>query len=220
MKIIYTCIFGKKDKLNEEVNTTGAKAICFTDDPTLKSKVWNIVLVEGLTGNVRRQSRKPKILAHKFLPKETEYSLYLDANIICKVPIKRLINEWLEDTDIAMFRHPTRDCYFDEAKECIRLELDDKKVIENQCIRYKNYPRHMGLCQGGVILRRHTPKIETFNEFWWKEYENGSHRDQISFPIAVEETQIAVNSIIGNPYSHPYFEMTNHLILSEWAGKV
>lgn len=216
--IIYTVITGGKDILNEDINMQGVKLVCFTDED-LKSDKWEIRKIPKLFTDNRRNSRLPKMCPHIFFPNE-EYSLYLDANIILKVPLKKLINEWLEDTDIAVFKHSTRDCLFDEAKECIRLELDDKEVIENHVARYKDFPKHKGLYQGGVILRKHTPKINKFNEMWWAEYCAGSKRDQISLPYCIEKSGISINAINSHAYIHPYFEMFNHKVLSEWAHKL
>lgn len=217
--IIYTCNFGGKDNLSEDINGQGARLVCFTDNPELKSKKWEIILVPKVFLDVRRNSRIPKILPHIFFPNE-DYSLYLDGNIICKIPLKRLIAEWLAETDIAVFGHSTRNCLFDEAAECIRLELDSKDVIEAQIDRYKDFPRHRGLYQGGVILRKHTAKMKRLNEAWWAEYCVGSKRDQISFPYVVEREGVAINAIKSHAYVHPYFEMDNHKILSEWANKL
>lgn len=152
MQIIYTCNFGGKDELCDSINAKGARLVCFTDDENLKSDKWEIVVVSNLFVDPRRNSRIAKMLPHIYFP-EAEYSLYLDANIIIKVPMQKLIDEWLNDTDIAMFSHSTRDCLFEEAIECIRLELDNKDVIENHVSRYADFPIHRGLWQGGVILR-------------------------------------------------------------------
>lgn len=217
--IIYTCITGNKDILNDSINTQGARAVCFTDNPELKSDVWEIKLIPNLFKDIRRDSRVVKMLPHIFFP-DTEYSLYLDANIISKVPLNRLVREWLQDTDIAVFGHTTRDCLFDEANECIRLELDDKETIEKHIERYKDFPKHKGLYQCGVILRRHTPQIKRLNEAWWAEYCVGCKRDQVSFPYVLEKEGVTINSIKGHAYTHNWFEYFNHNILSEWALKL
>lgn len=217
--IIYTVITGGKDELNEDINAQGATLVCFTDNPELKSKNWEIKIIPRLFNDVRRDSRIPKMLPHIYFP-ETEYSLYVDANIINKVSIKKLIDEWLVDADIAMFAHSTRNCLFKEAEECIRLELDSKDVIEAQIQRYKNFEMNKGLYQGGVILRRHTNKIKQLNEMWFAEYCTGCKRDQISLPYCIETLGITINAIDGHAYSHPYFEMFNHVVLSEWALKL
>lgn len=219
MNIIYTVITGGKDTLSEDINIKGAKAVCFTDDPNLKSEKWEIRLIPSLYKDVRRDSRTVKLLPHIFFP-EAEYSLYLDGNIICKVPIQRIIHEWLQDDDIAVFRHHTRDCLFQEAKECIRLGLDDTETIEKHVARYEGFPEHKGLYQCGVILRRHTPRIKRLNEAWHAQYVTGAKRDQISFPYTLEKEGVSINGIDSYAYLHDYYEYRNHAVPSEWAGKI
>lgn len=219
MKYVYTCITGDKDILSEDINVDGAKAVCFTDNPELKSVVWEIRLIPTLFKDIRRDSRLPKMLPHIYFP-DAEYSLYLDGNIICKVPINKLIREWLQDTDIAVFKHSTRNCLFDEAQEAIRLELDSEDVINVHIRRYEGFPKQKGLYQCGVILRRHTLQIKRLNEMWWAEYCMGCKRDQVSFPFCLEKEGVAINAINSHAYLHPYFEYFDHKILSEWAGKI
>ena len=217
-KVIYTVITGKKDILNENINSEGAKLVCFTDKP-MESKNWEIRILPDLFKDVRRNSRIAKMLPHIFLP-DAEYSLYIDGNVGLKIPLQELIDDWLKETDIACFHHMTRDCYYDEAKECNRLGLDDKETIIQQLIRYYPFPKHKGLYQGGVILRRHTKEVEKFNEAWFAEYCCGSKRDQISFPIAIMRTGLKINANIGHAYYDKRFTFIHHAILSEWAGKI
>lgn len=67
---------------------------------------------------------------------------------------------------------------------------------------------------------RHTNKMKQLNEKWWSEYCTGCKRDQVSLPFCIDLLGVPVNSIKGNAFSHPYFEMFNHKILSEWALKL
>ena len=48
MRIIYTAITGQKDTLNDDINVRGAKAVCFTDDPNIKSDVCEIRLIPSI----------------------------------------------------------------------------------------------------------------------------------------------------------------------------
>lgn len=217
--VIYTVITGGKDALSEDMNTKGARAVCFTDNPDLKSEKWEIVLIPSLYKDVRRDSRTVKMLPHIYFPEAT-YSLYCDGNIICKIPLQRLIDEWLEETDIAVFKHHTRDCLFDEAQECIRLELDSREAIEGHILRYEGFPKHKGLYQCGVILRKHTERIRRLNERWFAEYNVGAKRDQISFPYVLEKEGISINAIDSYAHLHWYFEYISHIVPSEWSGKL
>lgn len=219
MNYIYTVITGGKDTLNEDINVRGAKAVCFTDNPDLKSSVWEIRQIPSLYKDVRRDSRTVKMLPHIFFP-DAEYSLYIDGNLVSRVPMQRMINEYLEDDDIMVFKHHTRDCLFEEAEECIRLGLDDKETILKHVERYKDFPQHRGLYQCGVILRRHTPKIKRLNEAWFAQYMTGCKRDQVSFPYVLEKEGVSIFAVDSYAYLHDYFDYKNHKVPSEWAGKI
>ena len=143
----------------------------------------------------RRNSRASKILAHKYI--NTEYSIYVDGNITLNVSPETLIDKYLKDHDIAVYKHPNRDCIYDEAITCAKLKLDDPEIIIEQAKAYEDsgYAKHKGLAECGVIIRRHTKEVEQFNEAWWAEYCRYSRRDQISFMFAVDKVGIRVNII-------------------------
>lgn len=190
---IYTCITGGKDTLIED-QPKGYKYIAFTDFP-LKSDTWEIRRSYERFKDDRRNSRIQKILAHKYI--DTEYSIYIDGNIRLIEDPKKLIEKHLKDHDIAVFKHPTRNCIYDEAIECAKRGLDLEDVIIGQVKDYsKNeYPKDKGLCECGVIFRRHNDKVEKLNNAWWAEYCVHSRRDQISFMYAVDRTATRINSI-------------------------
>jgi hypothetical protein len=161
------------------------------DEPT---GVLNICSYNKFT-DPRRNSRASKILAHKYI--NTEYSIYVDGNITLNVSPETLIEKYLGDHDIAVYKHPTRDCIYDEAIECAKRRLDDPEIIIEQAKAYEDsgYAKHKGLAECGVIIRRHTPEVAQFNEAWWAEYCRYSRRDQISFMFAVDKVGIRVNII-------------------------
>lgn len=143
----------------------------------------------------RRNSRVPKILAHKFV--DTEYSVYLDGNCSLLKKPEILIERYLKDHDLAVFKHPKRDCIYDEAITCAKSGLDDPETIIKHVSAYEKqgYARQKGLCECMMILRRHTKKVEEFNNAWFSEWATGSVRDQISFMYAVDRVGIRVNII-------------------------
>lgn len=157
-------------------------------------KVQNICTYDKFK-DPRRNSRASKILAHKYI--DTEYSIYIDGNITLNVSPETLIEKYLKDYDIAVYRHPTRDCIYDEAVECAKRNLDDPEIIIEQAKAYEDsgYAKHKGLAECGIIIRRHTPEVENFNTYWWAEYCRYSRRDQISFMYAVDKVGIRVNII-------------------------
>jgi len=211
---VYTAITGGKDTLKENQNTTGAKFVAFTDFP-FESKVWERRDACNEFTDPVRNAKKHKILPHLYFP-DAEYSLWIDGSISLKVPLDDLIHKYLQNTDIAMFPHPYRNCLYDEALTCITLGLDNPDTIKKQVEEYnlEGYLPRRGLFETTVILRRHTNEIRAFNETWWDEIVWGSRRDQISLPYVLHKT--ATDVAIMEGYVHDeggnkYFGYEGHL---------
>ena len=211
---VYTAITNKKDTLKENQNTKGAKFVAFTDFP-FESKVWERRPVCNEYPDPVRNAKKHKILPHIYFP-DAEYSLWIDGSITLKVPLEELIHKFLQNTDIAMFPHPYRDCLYDEAMACITFGLDDPDVIDSQINRYnlEGYLPRRGLFEATVILRRHTNEIRAFNETWWDEIKWGSRRDQISLPYVLHKTATDITTMEGFVHDeggNKYFDYEGHL---------
>jgi len=203
--VVYTSVTGDKDTLMEDQETKGANFVAFTDK---RSDCWDVRKPYDKFKDNRRNSRIAKIMPHLFF--DTKYSVYLDGNITLKVPAQQLIDEFLKDKDIAVFRHVGRDCVYDEAQACMALGKGDKYELAEQVRAYAQmgHEEHAGLCECGVIIRRHTERVATLNEKWWAHYCRFSDRDQMSFPIAFPLEE--VNQIESSAWRHPYFTFYAH----------
>ena len=143
----------------------------------------------------RRNSRIQKILAHKFI--KTEYSIWIDGNLKLLSDPQSLVDKYLNGYDIAVFKHPIRNCLYKEAIECAKRGLDSSEIIIEQVKSYEDegYPKENGLGENMMILRRHTKKVEQFNNAWWAEYCRFSVRDQLSFMYCADKVGLPVNLI-------------------------
>ncbi len=182
---VYTAIFGDYDSLKEPPQIEGCDFFCFTDDPNLSSKKYKIVVCKRRFKDPTRDARMYKILSHKFLP-EYKYTLWIDGTVQIKegFDMKNFIKRYLKKQGLAIFKHPERDCVYQEVKACKKLNKDDPKVMDRQIRRYKKerYPENNGLVGSGIILRKNRSKrVMKINEDWWSELENNSKRDQLSF---------------------------------------
>ncbi len=173
---VYTSVTNGKDKIADKT------ALAFIDS------------YDKFTDQ-RRNSRIQKILPHLYM--SSEYSIYIDGNIKLLKSPEELIEKHLKDHDIAVYKHPTRDCLYDEAIKCAVKGLDSVETIIEQAKAYEDagFPKHVGLAECGIIFRRHTDKVREFNEAWWAEYCRYSCRDQISFMYAADSVGIPVNII-------------------------
>lgn len=209
--IVFTAITGGKDSLKEDQNTEGAKFVAFTDFES-DSKTWEIRKAEMDSEDPNRCAKKYKVKPHEFL--DTEYSLWIDGTITLLDPMSLLVDKYLKDHDIALHKHYMRKCAYDEAITCGSMVLDDPQVISKQMARYyvrEKYPRDNGLAECTIILRRHTPRIEEFNNLWWKEISEGSRRDQLSFNYCCWKLGIEYKEMEGTVYNSPHFGYQKHL---------
>ena len=209
--MVYTAIFGGYDQLKEPaVVTPGIRYVCFTDRD-LESDTWEIVRVSTSESDPRRASRPFKIRPHAYF--KASYSLWVDASFTVGVDVRELIRRHLGSRNLAGFAHRERDCVFDEASVCAEWLLDDPRIIASQVLRYagEGLPRHAGLFECGVLLRKHRPDVAALNELWWDEYGRGCCRDQISFGYSVWQTAFPVALMPGTVYSHPGLAYSPHL---------
>ena len=208
---VYTAITNNRDFLKDEQVIDGADFICFTDDSSLKSKVWDIRKVSNISKDPNRNAKIHKILAHKYL--DYDYSIWIDGSVSLLMEPEYLIKKYLKNNDIAVFTHrDERNCLYKEAKICIDKKLDDVSLIKEQVASYENnnYPADIGLYECTIILRKHTPEIEKLNNQWWAEICRYSRRDQISFNYVVDKLKISVGTIDGLITDGNYFKLFYH----------
>lgn len=191
--VIYKAIFGQKDDLKSiAFKTPNCDYYCFTDN--LYNADWKIIKEEVpflINKSPRFKARYFKVNSHLVFP-QYKYSLWIDGQINLTSNIHELISLASSNHDIAMPKHPERSCIYAEAAACKALGKDNKVIIDKQIQRYEEdgFPKNMGLCASGIILRKHTKRIKEFNETWWNEILNGSIRDQISLNYVLYKLNI------------------------------
>lgn len=154
-----------------------------------------------------------KLLPHKFLT--NSITIWVDGNIWLNVPPQQLVDEFLGDADMALFKHPERYCIYEEAPAAAGLYEDQniKDEIMEQARVYmeRGIPRNIGMGECNMLIRRNTPRVNAFNEAWWAETCRWSNRDQLSFPVVLQQfPDLKVNFIDGNVRNHPYFTYKPH----------
>jgi O-antigen biosynthesis protein len=167
--------------------------------------------------NPSRNARMCKILSHQFV--DSDISVWVDANIFLRAPLTDVISEWLGDADIALFKHPIRNCVYDEVqaiKDLKRInDVAELKILEEQKEYYQQigFPKQCGfLAETGIIIRRHNEKVINFNESWWSEVSRWSYRDQVSFPIIFNKFkhELNIKFIDGDMRNHRFVHMRPH----------
>ena len=190
--IVYTAATGRESPWPEQ--PIPAEYLAFVDDPNKAQGPWSAVKCYDGFHSPNMNAKTHKVLAHQWLP-DTECSLWMDATVSLKVDPALLVERFLKDADVAMFNHPERDClYLESAVSALLPDYwtpnafkYDGRAMACQVDKYRRegWPENAGLVECGVILRRHTPAVERFNEAWWSEICRHTYQDQISvLPIA------------------------------------
>jgi len=208
---VLTSITAGKDHLRYDHCTGGAKFIAYVSVHH-QSEVWEQRPAYDRFRSARRNSRAPKILSHQFC--DTEYSIWLDGNVALRVDPVRLVDIWLAGYDFAVFRHPERNCIYEEAANCIGYGADDPEIIKRQVRKYANegYEKNLGLAEANVIIRRHSNHVIEFNNAWWSEYCVHCVRDQLSFMYVAKKTGLRINWMTPTVFTgNTHFHAVSHL---------
>jgi hypothetical protein len=213
-KVVYTAIANDYDQLKPHENSPhgGVGYVAFTD-ATESVKGWQTRGIHTQFDDPCRNAKIHKILPHVYFP-EAEYSLWIDGSIQLRpeFSLDRMIELFLKDRDLAVFRHPSRNCIYKEAEKCNELKKDAPELIRRQVQRYRYecYPKNIGLAECSVILRRHSEKMKLFDEIWWDEISKHSRRDQLSFNYVCWKLRIRYCTIPGYTHQNDFFEKFPH----------
>jgi len=201
--VVYTAIVNNYEILkNPDYIDPKIKYICFTDQPIrLKMKsntIWEIRKIPSSNLDHTRKARQLKILPHVFLDEfKCDYSIWIDGNITITGNVFDLINLY-GDCGISGFKHPLRNCIYQEAEACIKRDKDDPVIIKKQMDIYKEngFPKDYGLYETNVLIRKHSDKdVIRLMNVWWEEIKKYSKRDQLSFTYVIWRENFNMNSM-------------------------
>jgi hypothetical protein len=213
--VVFTALFGRYETLNElEISTNPeTRYICFTDDSSLKSKTWEIIVVESkIQIDPSRASREIKMLGHNYFPEGTR-SLYVDNTVRLRVDGAVILDAWLQDSDIAFMRHYSRKTLRDEFFVCSAYGLDDQEKILDQYKYYKKiYPQVLKERPhwGGMIARVSSIETNKFMETWKQQYDTFSKRDQLGINVSAIMSGVSITTIHGENDRSEWHEWPVH----------
>jgi hypothetical protein len=195
--IVYTCVYGDYDDLKDQPDI-GADYICFTDNPNLKSDVWE-VRYEPIY-----QHLHPRLRAkfYKLICPFDTLSLFIDGSIEITDPkIIDKLSEYL-DNGWATYIHPSnRDCIEKELEASLPMEKYHGHPLTEQVEYYfsQGFPKHYGLWACGVMLR--DGKFSDFGSKWMLENLAWSYQDQLSLPYLLWREGFRIDTIPLDQYA-------------------
>ena len=169
----------------------GVEYVLFTNNPNIHNAgVWRVVQIssEQWQGRTEREnnillSRNVKMLAHKYLSKGAEWSIYIDADMLIKGPLTQLFKELHEDTLFAACRHSYCKNVQEEIADLLAKNMVQPEQVKEQWQKYTEwgFRDDLGISENGLLIRKHNNQhVQSLMELWWKEYQQGCLRDQVS----------------------------------------
>jgi hypothetical protein len=165
--------------------------ICFTDDPGLVSKTWEIRPLKLLFGeDFVRSQRDCKLRPHRFLP-DFDASLYIDNSVLLKVAPEEIFGAADLSSGLAMPLHSYRDSVLDEFARVRSQHLDDPARVAEQLDDYTAATPEILQARpfwGAIMLRdHHNAAMIAAMEIWFAHVLRYSRRDQLSNRFAFNQ---------------------------------
>jgi len=215
---VMTAICGGKDDLKTQPEYKGVEYLAFTDQ---ESEQWKVCKPSTKFAEPVMNAKIPKLLGHKYT--NLPYIVWMDGTMTLKQDPHELV-KLMGDKDMAFFKHPGRDCLYEEADACVKLGKGKIEEIAEQCQDYikQDVPMRGGLCECTAFVRKNTPKVNDLFEKWWIEVCRYSNRDQISFPKVFKGKKWAtIPGSVEKDYSgenkafsgNDYFKYSSHRIV-------
>jgi hypothetical protein len=211
--VIYTALFGGYDRLLEQPPVEGTRFVCFTDDPSMRSRSWEIRVVPPAP-HPRRAARAVKTSPHLHVP-DHEWSIWVDARLSIRSDdfAERLVTA-AQSTGMAVMAHRQRHDLYEEAEHVYRMGFDTSPALLNQIARYRarGMPEGTGLYSTMAMARRLAdPAVRHVDERWGQEIEAGSVRDQVALPFVLWESDFEPGVIDLDPYQNELYVLHHHL---------
>lgn len=217
--VIYSAIIGQYDHIAQPtVIDDRFDYVLFSDCiPEGKIGVWQVKKIEYTNPVQPKIARFVKTHPELLLP-EYDASLWMDANIIIasNYVYNRFFELYQSGVSLASVKHPGYDCVYDEMFSVLDFLYESEKVvlIWGQLLRKRGFPRHAGMFETGLLFRIHSKaEIGHFDSAWWSYIEKYSQRDQLSFTVAIRDSNQQCECFVPAGYSvcnHPGFIFVQH----------
>ena len=208
--ILYSACYGSYDHPRPLPEIPGVECLMFTDDPELVAPGWEVrVSPPPEDEHPRISAKRFKILPH-LMVSDTEQTIWADAaHTILSPDIVRAV-DYLGDVGIALHRHPSRVCIYDEADASMPMIKYQGSRIPEQVAFYRSqgHPERWGLWECGSIVsdRSHDEIFEA----WWAEINEWSYQDQISLPWVMRNAGMRPQEFPTDQYSSPWVRPGGH----------
>lgn len=209
--IVYTTVLGRTYPLQEPECKSDWRFVCFTDQQ-ISAKRWELIPVLP-TQTPSRLCRRFKIRPHRVFPK-AEITLWQDNRITLKTPPEVIAARY--QGEFVAFDHGRRSRITDEAAAILAARKARRADIMNQLATYQaagfdadDDPQTV-IHHGGMLLRRHTPKVIEHAEVWHREVQTRTLRDQMSLDYTAKQVGLTIQQFEGVMESNDLCQIHHH----------
>jgi len=208
---VYTGIFGRYDPYVEPDFGDDVDLFLLTDFPLGRApRRTKVITIPSFfqAQDTTRTARLHKVMSHIGPVKDYRLVVWLDGSVdAIDVDLRELVERYLSDSDVAVFRHQTIDCVYEGARAAVACGKEDPAVMgkELKILLGAGHPRAAGLGETGILLRRHSDVIRSFNELWWSKISAGSKRDQVYFNYCVGQAGVKLAYIDGKRQDYGFY---------------
>ena len=215
---IYTAIAGDYDDLKPiPPQIMAVDQIAFLDRQPMFHQGWQIVALEDEDEHPRMLAKHPKLMPH-MVPELLgyDYTIWIDGSVeVTGNLFAAFMVNCIKRSGWAMYRHPLRDCIYDEAVASI--EENPKKYAhlpmmeQVESYRATGMPEHWGLYQCTIIVRdMRRMDVKDAGLAWWVENTNWTYADQLSLTYVLWANGWAVDTIPGSVWHGRHHRLMPH----------
>ena len=191
--VIYSALVGGYDQILQPLAIDNRfDFVLFTNEVAEpKVGVWQIRRIDYSNPIQTKIARYVKTHPELLLS-EYEASLWHDANIRIKnqCVYDRFIELVEKNVAVASVKHMGWDCVYEELFKVLDFRYESEKTVVKwgHLLRNRDYPKHNGLIETGLLFRLHShDDVKEMDALWWNYIENYSRRDQLSLPLVLKE---------------------------------
>lgn len=215
---IITAIYDGYDTLAPVIPQVDAHVewICVTDKQIEDPVGWRVVVEPRPGQHPNVAAKRPKMLPWEYT--DATYTIWVDASF--RVTSERFAADiafLLTRHRLVQFRHPWRDCVYDEAAASLELPKYEAQaaIIRKQMGHYRelNHPEHWGLWATGVIGRSRSmldcapgsgKQLQDHGGLWLRDCQEWSYQDQLSEAVRLRQVGLRPLDLPGDHLSNPW----------------
>lgn len=175
-------------------------------DRQLDTKVWQPRSLYNFSTDTkwasRRNAKLAKVLGWLLVP---GYDYYIWHDNYCDLQMDpgQLVEQYLNNYDIALFKHPARDCSYLEAYEIAKeADIHENALGAVNFLIANQWPEHSGLFELSSFVYANNTRVQQAFLCWWELLCKYTSRDQVLFPYVVKQHQIRYNYLPGSAQAY------------------